>query len=1688
MELISQSNRSVLYKEPGKNGDFVIWKVCSHMKNTSADLANEFDITRQYNMPGIRRPLRKGVYENKEAFSYQYFDGVPLKNVMANKKFSLKEFLKFAKNITHILYALHAAGLCHFRINSHNILYNLQTAFIELIDFSLAGTISVNRSINFQDWGGEVAYIAPEQTGRLNQIIDNRTDLYSLGVIFYEMLAGQLPFSHADNATLVHMHLVQMPLPLVSISSKIPSVISDMIDKLLCKNPDERYQSAGSLEKDLNTCIDMYEAKEVVAPFKIALQDELQRVKLSDRLYGRANEIENLHRGLEKAINGSSELYLISGDAGIGKTSLVEQLRKKVLDKEGIILTVKFNQVKVAMPHMSMIRVLKELATVILSESEDVLTEWKYALKKAIQDNEELIFELVPELKWIGNEEKSELVDEFKDNKKSGNFNVVFQKILQETSAIKKPLIFFADDLQWADASSWETIYSILHNQGLTNFMFICCYRNNSTERNEFLESNLQKIREAKQNLVELAVANLSRNEVEVMIEDSFSCNDIKELSDLVYTKTLGNPFFVHQLLTIALQDKALFYDANKSNWIWSKQRLQGLHITDNVAEYMAEKVKRLPLHLQDVLMYACCMGSEFNIAILSGIINKPKESLYEMMKRLINEGLVNFKGNDVYLFTHDRIPQTIYKIIPDDKRDQIHFAIATELISLYNETRTTSVLYEIAGHFEAARSIVSPDKVSTVTEYIFKAGLEAKRAAAFEQSYTYLSAAILFLNSDDWDVHYNFVLNLYYEATEVALITGKAEEAEKLLDVSTKRAKNLQDSIKAHEIKVYHLSENHQFPEAIAHLLQVLKEIGFPIQRHPTKLTLLKEYAVVKWQLKNKSIATIPLMPMMKDEKALIFLRLTVNSLASIFGAAPDILPLVIFKQVQLSLKYGNSVYAPFAYCFYGFALSVFVGNLEKGYNFGKMSLQLTEQLHATTVKTKVMVSFYGFLSYWLDSLRASVLPLREAYELGRKTGDYLYAAFALSFHTSIRLHAGDNLVELLDNMTDDCATIKAMNQDLVYNISESQRQFVINFAREVTNPLVMNSEGFDEDAFLETLEKSNDEASKFDFYFYKMTLACVFNEYDKAFENSELADKYEEETTSRQITYPAFILFSAIVFIKQLQSLTANAAEKKKNWQRIQVKEKLLKSFSKYAPQNFENKHTLVNAFIAGHEGQIEKAASLFYKSIAQSQKGNFIHEEAFAREHFAYLYFAAGKNEFGELMLKKAFECYQKWGAISKCSQLKKKFPELLSNVSVKDADMNISALQNIYDLNTIIKINHALSSENTPERLLKKMLEIVIQNASVTYSVVILKSGSEKFVPLATGFNEKVTILDSVEEESKKLFPASVINYAARTKSVFVANNFLEERKFAFDVYNQIHHPVSVCAIPIIINERVLGVLYLENNLAEAAFDGRRIEFFKTISSQLAISLDNAFLYAEMEQKIKERTTELMSKNVELSNEKKKSDDLLLNILPFETATELKNFGKTSARRYNSVTILFSDIKNFSAIAETLGHEDLVAELDFIFKKFDDISLKYNLEKIKTIGDAYMAVGGMPDNNLATPTNVVQAALQMLAFIKELIEIRKNQGRQFFEIRLGIHTGPVIAGVVGNIKFQYDIWGDSVNLAARMEQNSEPGKVNISNATYDLVKNNFTCVHRGKINAKNMGDMDMYFVEEETTFGL
>jgi predicted ATPase len=1240
-KLISQSNNTLVYME--SDGQFpIVWKVCGNAKNSVTALANEFTITSELDIKGVRRAVTSGIYNNKEGFSYKFFDGILLKEWIQNNPFDIGVFFKLALKITEILKELHNAGVCHLRINSNNILYNPSTNEVEIIDLSFSGRGPLRRYINFEEVSYELSYIAPEQTGRLNQLVDNRTDLYSLGIVFYEMLSGKLPFEEKDKVILVHMHLVLIPTPVIEVNKGVPAIISKIVDKLLCKNPEDRYQTIYGLKQDLALCAREYFESGELQDFPLGSYDCSYRLNLSQSLYGRDHEIIQIQNSIRSIKHGGFETYIITGDTGSGKSAFVQYFRQLAGNNEGIMLSGKFDLVSKNVPHSAMINALKELSAIILSEPNETLVSWKQLIKKTTAGNEKLFTDLVPEFKWIIEDVTGERISDDNSDEEI-NFDKTFSDILKGVALLKKYVILFLDDLHYADATSLKSIRSIVADHSISHLLLVLSYRKNAGYKEDKTTTFINEVKEIKRDFIELEMKNLTEEEILALINDSFDTAEPEQLSAILYKKTFGNPFFVHQLLHSCFSKDILHFNHDQQKWLWNLNKLLQVNITDNVIEYMTNNVQQLPAETLEIVAHAACIGNEFVIDTLSEILLIPKTTLQAQLQSLSNDRLIENKEHGRYQFVHDKLRQAVNDLIPGEKKSKIHYTIAKTLSGKGVDEVSGRQLYKIASHFDAGKTHIQPDERFIVAKLNLKAGLEAKRSGAFDLASNYLSSAAEMVNESDWSNHYEIALKLYLEATEVALIAGKTTEAEAFLTETINKAKTIGDRVKAYEIKLYHLSENHRFPETISLLLHVLDEIGFSIKRNPGKITLLKEYGIVMWYLKDKKINDLLALPLMENERANIFMRLTVNSLAGIFGAAPDILPLVIFRQVQLSLKYGNSVYSPFAYCFYGFALCAFMNDLKKGYAFGKMSLELTDKLHADIVKTKVLVSFYGFLSYWRDSLRVSVGPLNEAYAIGIKTGDLFYAAFALSFQSSVRLHAGDYLPELMEVMTHDCETIKGMNQGLVYNISESQRQFVINLANEVEDPLILNSEGFNEDVFLDNLVKMNDEASKFDFYYYKMALASIFNKYDEAFKNSELACKYEEETTSRQITYPSYILHAVIATFKEIAKAQPSLP-KAKLLKKINSKIKLLKEFSKYAPENFRNKWLLAQAYMSQHNGNLSKAADYAYQSVLQAQKNNFVHEEALAREYLSYLYGQVDNQEYADMMLKSAFNSYQ------------------------------------------------------------------------------------------------------------------------------------------------------------------------------------------------------------------------------------------------------------------------------------------------------------------------------------------------------------------------------------------------------------------------------------------------------------
>lgn len=1525
-ELLSQSRRSVLMQEhdPATN-QTIVWKVCSPAKGSVHELQNEFTICESAALPGIRNPLRQGIYQNKGAFAYVYFDGLPLSQYLTEVvTLSVQDSLSIAIEIVRILKQLHQKQIFHLRLNTSHVLYQPQTKKMQIIDFSLASQNPVDRAVDFQDWGDELAFIAPEQMGRWGQVSDHRTDLYSFGVILYRLLTGKLPFYDTDISKLVHYHLVRLPTLPHHLNDQIPVSLSSIVLKLLEKNASERYQTAHGILQDLLECQDALTRGSEFRLNTLGKFDGTESIKLSDQLYGSQQTLRQIEVELGKHKKGKGKLFILSGEPGTGKTAIVQSLRKQFQCRNEILVTIPCVHSAAGMTHIPFLTGLRELAFWLLTLPEDQLSQWRPLLKAAIGQDESLLSASIPEFAWIL-ESDGTAVPVSNQGANHAALPALFESLIGGLVNSNIPVVLVLEDAHQAEKAVQDSLHRLFKSTIHTGLNLVVTTR--PSAGNPALSEHLNELRTWLPDNVSIELNNLSRTDVLTLLTDSIDIDELETFGSIVHKKTAGNPCLFRRFIHECYQEKSIWFDSASRRWAWDREKIRERAPADNVVDLLLKNLDHPsspPPH--EVLSAAACFETGFTIEALSQLFIMGQATLGSILSKGIDDQLL-IRSATGYRFSHEKLRARIYDLIPKKERSRYHFKIAQSLASPDGANHAITPVYEAATHYTLGCGMVPAGERFFIVELNLKAGLAAREASDFGQAYHFFVNGIGLVRQEDWDLHYDTVLQLFNQATETGLINGLHQEADRWLEQALQRAKTIDDRIKSHEIKLNQLSENHQFGEAVTHLLTVLEEIGYGMPRYPGKLYMLRELLAVTWLIRNKSVTSIPLMPTMTQERALAFLKVVANSATSIHGFAPELAPIMYFRCIRLCLQYGLSVYAPFAYMSYA-TIQLFFGRAKRGYEYGRMALRMTDQLSAEIVRAKVMVVFYGFISFWRERLRDSIEPLGKAYEIARKNGDLQYAAFALNFRSTVRWHAGDNLAELLASIEEDIRLIKEMEQPLVLTISEVLYHFVLRLVQGSDAPLSLQEDDMDESALLARLDAIGDNATKFDVYVNKVILFCLLNHYDEAQAASDIASKYEEDNTNQQNIYPSFLLFSTIACIVNAKNPVSGRSQKLNKQIRRNIRQ--MKTFAREVPENYANKLALLRALESENPATPAPTTAYYEEAISLSQQNNFTHEEAVAREYFARYLYQAGRSDYADWMMQKAFQDYEKWGSKAKCRQLEKEFPNLFGEQIRPENKISFDSFQDHFDLTSIIQANQMLSSENTRDGLLKRMVEIVIQNASATRVLILLRNAEQQFLPGVTGSNQGTQLLKSTQKVPA--YPENIVQWVIHTKSVFRSD------KLATDQQEIFKKNLSVCCLPISSQNSLLGVLYLENDLSEAAFNDKRVEFFITISAQLAISLDNVLLYEGMEEKVKQRTLALEHS---LGNLKATQEQLIQK-------EKLASLGELIAGIAHEIQNPLNFVNNFSEVSAELTQE------------LDQEMLNGNIEEAKII------IGDLHDN--------------------------------------------------------------------------------------------------------------------------
>ncbi|MEH2267069.1 MAG: AAA family ATPase, partial [Nostoc sp.] len=1360
------------------------------------------------------------------------------------------------------------------------ILINPETKQVKIIDFSIASLLprETQTLINPNVLEGTLAYISPEQTGRMNRGIDYRTDFYSLGVTFYELLTGVLPFKSNEPMELVHCHIAKLPPLVHEINPQISSVVSEIVSKLMAKNAEDRYQSALGLKFDLENCLHQLQVDGMIKGFEIGQRDVCDRFTIPDKLYGRETETATLLQAFERVSLGATEMMLVAGFSGIGKTAVVNEVHKPIVRQCGYFIKGKYDQFNRNIPLSAFVQAFRDLMGQLLSESDTQLLQWKEKILSALGENGQVLIDVIPELEQIIG--KQPAATELGGSAALNRFNLLFGKFIALFATQQHPLVMFLDDLQWADSASLS-LMQVLMSQSEMCYLLIGAYRDNEVFPAHPLMLTLEEMKKDSATISTLTLAALSQSHINLLVADTLSCSTItaQPLSELVYQKTKGNPFFATQFLKALHQDGYIAYDFNVGHWQCDIAAVKLLSLTDDVVEFMATQLQKLPDATQNVLKLAACIGAQFDLETLAIVSEFSSIDAATALWKALQEGLILptsqiykfFQGtqqsqaedtvNPTYRFLHDRVQQAAYSLIPDDNKQAAHLQIGQLLQQKLSETEQAEKLFDIVGHLNRGRALLTqPSEQEVLAQLNLKAGTKARSATAYAAARVYLQTGIELLQPDCWQNQYELTLNLYVAAAEASYLNGDIEGMEQLAAVVLQQAQTILDKVKIYEIQIAAYTNQSQMLEAIAVAREALAQLGVDLPSTADETTTSSALQKIDEQLSGREIAELVELPVMSDPTAIAAIQLLRLLFMAVYVTKPELLPLLSARMVLLSLEFGNTPASTIGYVLHGMVLCTFLGDVETGYRFGQLALLVQDLLNAQSMKSLTFMLFGSFIQHHQEALRAVVLTTREGYKAGIETGDFLSSGYNIVC-SYFSLFSGVELDLLDPELVAYSAALDQIKQGFVRPFFGMTSQTVQNLRETVSQSDRLIGTAYDETVILAQHPQDNQLLEMAMLYIHKLLLAYCFGNYPAAFEYLTQFKSYSMKV-SGLVYIPVFHFYAALTHLAVFP--TQPEVEQGELLAAIATHQTALHQYAHNAPMNYLHKWYLVEAERCRVLGEKVTASEYYDRAIALAIEHQFINEAALANELAAKFYLEWGKERIAQEYIINAYYGYARWGAKAKVADLEKRYPQLLaailqqtrSALSVNEtlfavgtltSSSSSSSVSDSLDLAAILKASQTISGEIELEKLLSSLLAIVIENAGADKCVLMLMRDSRLLIKGSITTGSKPVVLQHLPIEDSQDIPHKLIYKVLHDSQTVVLINASADLTLANDPYIMRQQPKSILCSPILHQGKLMGILYLENNLVRGAFTSDRIELLNLLCAQAAISLENARLY-------------------------------------------------------------------------------------------------------------------------------------------------------------------------------------------------------------------------------------------------
>lgn len=1463
---IFQNNKIILYRGCTVEGSMpVIIKVLKEKDVSPAgisELVNECEITRNLEIEGIVKPLRLEKAGDTYALVMEDLGGVLLSEYIKNSHVDIPTFLDIAVQLANILGELHQNCVIHRNLRPENILYYVNTGKVKIADFSRAYLSKNENAMPVRGMLGTAENIPLNQTVCTEGILDYCSDYYSLGAVFYEILTG----SSLKEGNIAN------------ISPAVPPPLQNVILKLLSQVPDERYHSIYGIIKDLEECRRQWNLKGEISEFSPGKMDVSPRLELPSRLFGRKTEEKIIKTAFENACIGEGKFVLVSGYAGTGKTTLVNETLKPVAIEKGYFGYGKFDQLRKNIPYAPFAFALGSVIKQLMTEPKENLETWKKKILCALGRNGAVITALIPELETVIG--KQPQVEELQPREAQNRFFLVFGDFIKVFAKKKHPLVIFLDDLQWADTSSLELIRYLCRDTGLTHMLFVGAYRNNEVGPEHPLSAALEGMRKDGTAIEEINLTPFSPSEAKEFVAAALNCSEEKAgtLAETLFRKTCGIPFFLGQLLKLIYKENLISFDLKEGCWQWEEQSIQQLKMPEDAAVLVLEKLQKLQVETQNILKLASCIGNYFDLKTLAAVCEMTGEQTASLLRPAVMEGLVLSISNlqppdnsseDVYEFLHDIVRQEAYSLLSEEEKKKAHVKTGWSMLKNTDRNQLNGKIMSILDHINRGLDLItdSSERIK-LAQYNLVAGKKAKASGAYNPAVNFFRAGMELLPVNSWDQFYPLSYDLYLECAQCEYLAGEIFNAERLFDVMIQYVKTKLERAEVNSVKALLYAGTGKYEEAVNICINELNNLGIKVPANPGKLDIVREVLVYKWQMRNKSIADLAELPEIKNPVQNKVAQLLIGLILATCTSHPDLYAFAVIKAGNHAVKYGNTDTSSIGYLGYAITEGTGLGNYDVGDELGKMSISLVETAGRSFSKCIVYFTFGSLVSHWKSYWKEGQKYLEKAIQYAIESGNILIAGYSHCIILENQYLMGTILNKVWEQVQKSRNYAEKIKHENLANNVAIYGQAVSTLMGRSSSTFT-GVEDIDESSYIKLIE--SDKAALATYYFSKMQLCYLFGDYFDALAAAEKVKSCEGAIMGLMLS-AQFNFYHSLCIAAVYDKLSHREKRRCKNT--LKNNQRMMKKWSHFCPENFLHTYLLVEAERARIFGRKQKAGELYDKAILAAQKNGCLNVEAVACELAARFYKADYRERISNAYISDAFHLYKKWGAEAKVQGLEREYPVLINESAAgKEEEMYdpVEILKSIFlsshsnneeesfDTGAIQEVLRNICEESEPSKLLENFLELALKSTNADKGYLILENDDELFIEAIkdsknnTNFFNKPISLEKMPGLSRQ-----VVRYVARTLEPIVVNDSKQAGIFAGDPYIANSEVKSIACVPLQLQGIPVGVLYLENSFMTGIFSKEKMELTKFLAGQM--------LYAKTMQSFLEQSASEIQKEV------------------------------------------------------------------------------------------------------------------------------------------------------------------------------------------------------------------------------